>query len=115
MSNPYKEEKTPLLIEFTKTPKGGLEPVRSPPPARTREELEEISNVAIDKAMTVIQDMAQKVNTAIKNLGEDDKRPDHAEVGFGIRCDTDDGVMISKSLNEATFNVKLLWNNDAGT
>ena len=110
MSNPYKEPKTPLLVEFTKTPKGGLESVRSPPPARTREELEEISKLAVDKAMTVIQDMAQKVKTAISNLGDDNEQPNHAEVSFGIRCDTDDGVVISKSLNEATFNVKLVWN-----
>lgn len=112
MSDPYREDKTPLIIEFSKTQEGGLVAVSEIPPV-SREELEEISNKAIDKAMTIIQETAQKVNSAIKNIGggDDDRRPDHVEVDFGIRCDTENGVMISKALNESTFNVRLTWNN----
>ena len=60
--------------------------------------------------MTVIQDTTQRVNSVIKSLGED-RRPDHVEVEFGVRCDTEKGVMISKASDEATFNIKLVWDN----
>jgi hypothetical protein len=106
---PYKEQKTPLLIEFTKTQRGGLESVSNVPPALSPEQLEQISNAAIEKAMIVLQDTAKIVNTAIRNLSED-RRPDHAEVSFGIRCDTDNGIIISKASGQATFSVKLVWN-----
>jgi hypothetical protein len=107
---PYKEQKTPLLIEFTKMQKGGLESVSNVPPALSPEQLEQISNAAIEKAMTVLQDTAKIVNTTIRSLSED-RRPDQAEVSFGIKCDTDNGIIISKASDQATFNVKLVWNN----
>lgn len=60
MSDPYREEKTPLLVEFTRTQEEGLTPVRSLP-SLSREELEEMSNKAMDKALVVMQSTAQKV------------------------------------------------------
>jgi hypothetical protein len=50
MSDPYSEEKTPLLIEFTSTQEG-LKPVRNIP-WPSRDQLEEKSNKA--KGMTII-------------------------------------------------------------
>ena len=64
---PYKEQKPPLLVEFTKMQRGGLESVSNVPPALSPEQLEQISNAAIEKAMTsVLQDIAKIVNTTIK-------------------------------------------------
>jgi hypothetical protein len=57
----YSEEKTPLSIEFTSTQEG-LTPVRNIP-WPSRDKLEEKSNKAIEKAMTVIQVTAEKVNS----------------------------------------------------
>jgi hypothetical protein len=103
MSDPYSEEKTPLLIEFTTTQEG-LTPVRYTWPSR--EGLEEKSQQAIDKAMTVIQNTAQKVNSAIKAI---DGRPDHVEVEFGIKFDAEVGVILAKASMEASLNVTLTW------
>jgi len=106
MSDPYSEEKTPLLIEFTSTQEG-LTPVRNIP-WPNRDELEEKSNKAIDKAMTVIQSTAQKVNSAIKSI---DGQPDHVEVEFGITFDAEVGVILAKASMEASLNVTLTWDN----
>jgi hypothetical protein len=106
MSDPYSEEKTPLLIEFTTTQEG-LTPVRNIP-WPNRDELEEKSNKAIDKAMTVIQSTAEKVNSAIKNV---EGHPDHVEVEFGIKFDAEVGVILAKASMEASLNVTLTWDN----
>jgi hypothetical protein len=111
MSDPYNEERTPLIIEFTKTPEEGLVPVRAVPPRLEQEELpklEEKSNKAMDKAMTIIQDIAKRVNSAINiTHGE----PHRVEIGFGIKFDDDVGVMLAKTQTEATLNVKLTLDN----
>ena len=69
MSDPYIEENTPLLVEFTKTEEG-LQPV-SALSFLNRDELKEKSNKAIDKAMSVIQDVAGRVNSLVKEIKED--------------------------------------------
>jgi hypothetical protein len=106
MSDPYSEQETPLLIEFTATQEG-LTPVRNIP-WPTRNELEEKSNQAIEKAMIVIQNTARKVNSAIKAI---DGRPDHIEVEFGIKFDAEVGVILAKASMEASLNVTLSWDN----
>ena len=109
MSDPYSEEKTPLLIEFTTTTQEGLTPVRNIP-WPNRDELEEKSNKAIEKAMVIIQNTTEKVNSAItKNTIEG--RPDHVEVQFGIKFDAEVGVILAKASIEASLNVTLSWGN----
>ena len=104
MSDPYADENTPLLVEFTKTEEG-LTPV-SALSFLNRDELKEKSNKAIDKAMSVIQDVAGRVNSSVKEIKG---RPDHVEVEFGIKFDTEVGVIIAKASMEASVNVKLTW------
>jgi hypothetical protein len=70
-----------------------------------RDELEEKSNKAIEKAMTVIQSTAEKVNSAIKNVKG---RQDHVEVEFGIKFDAEVGVILAKASMEASLNVTLM-------
>jgi hypothetical protein len=106
MSDPYADEKTPLLIEFTTTQEE-LTPVRNIP-WPNRDELEEKSNKAIEKAMTVIQSTAEKVNSVIKNV---EGRPDHVEAEFGIKFDAEVGVILAKASMEASLNVTLSWDN----
>ncbi len=107
MSDPYSEGKTPFLIEFTTTTQEGLTPVRNIP-WPNRDDLEEKSNKAIEKAMMIIQNTAEKVNSAIKNI---EGRPDHVEVEFGIKFDAEIGVILAKASMESCLNVKLTWDN----
>jgi hypothetical protein len=113
MSNPYKKERTPFLIEFSKTSGESLVPVRNIAPPDSTEELEEMSSKAMDKAITIIHDTSQKLNSAMKSINDDgnNRGPNHIQVEFGIKYDTDYGVLLAKALNEASFNVKLIWNN----
>ena len=57
------------------------------------------------KTMNVIQDVARKVNSSVKDIKG---KPNHVEVQFGIKFDTEVGVIIVTS-TEASVNVKLTW------
>ena len=61
---------------------------------------------AIEKAIAVIQNTAQKVNSAMRNI---ESRPDHVEVEFGIKFDAEVGVILAKASTEASLNVTLSW------
>ena len=104
MPDPYSEETTPLLVEFTKTEEG-LTQV-SALWFLNRDQLKEKSNKAIDKAMSVIQDVAWRVNSSVKDIKG---KPNHVEVEFGVKFDTEVGVIIAKASMEASVNVKLIW------
>jgi hypothetical protein len=58
-----------------------------------------------------MQSTAQKVSSAIKNIVDDNNRPDHVQVEFGTKCNSDYGVMLATKLNEANLNVNLTWSN----
>ena len=83
--DPYEEEDTPILVEFSKTEEGTLQPV-SAFDWFDRDKLKEKSDKAIKRAMIFIQDMSQKVNSTLKDM---DGHPNHVEVDFGIRFDTE--------------------------
>jgi hypothetical protein len=104
MEDPYDEENTPLLVEFTKTEEG-LTPV-SALSFLSRDQLRDKSNKAIDKAMVVIQDVARRVNSSVTEVKG---KPDHLEVEFGIKFDTEVGIIIAKASMEASLNVRLIW------
>lgn len=111
MSDPYFQEKTPLIIEFTKTPEEGLVPVRAIPPALEPEglqKLEEKSDKAMDKAMTIIKDTANRVNSAMNTVNN---KPPKIEISFGVKFDDDIGVMLAKTQTESTLIIKLTWDN----
>jgi hypothetical protein len=105
MSDPYTDESTPLLIEFTTGE--GLRPVGKDWFRHgNQQQLEEKSNKAIDKAMGTIKNMAGRVNSAVENISN---KPNHVEVGFGIKFDAEIGVIIAKASMEASLNVTLTW------
>ena len=56
--------------------------------------------------MNVIQDVAGKVNSSVKEIKG---KPNHVEVQFGVKFDTEVGVIIAKASMEASVNVKLTW------
>jgi hypothetical protein len=102
-SDPYYEESTPLLVEFTTGE--GLRQV-SFPFRRNRPQFEEKSNKAFDKAMTTIQNVAGRVNSAVQKI---ESRPNHVEIEFGIKFDAEVGVIVAKASMEASLNATLTW------
>jgi hypothetical protein len=104
LSDPYSEENTPLLIEFTKT-EDGLTPV-SALSIFSSDQLKDKSLKAIEKAMDVIKEVAQLVNSSVNEI---QKKPDHVEVSFGIKFDAEFGIIIAKASMEAGLNVQLAW------
>lgn len=58
--------------------------------------------------MSVIQDVAGRVNSSVKDIKG---KPNHVEVEFGVKFDTEVGVIIAKASMEASVNVKLSWDN----
>lgn len=103
--DPYEEQDTPLLVEFSKTEEGTLQPVG----LRDwfdRNKLKDKSDRAIEKAMTFIQEMSKKVNSTVKDM---EGKPNHVEVQFGIRFDAEAGIIIAKASMESSLNVNLTW------
>lgn len=56
--------------------------------------------------MNVIQDATGRVNSSVKDKKG---KPNHVEVQFGVKFDTEVGVIIAKASMEASLNVKLIW------
>lgn len=77
-----------------------------------RLQLEEKSNKAVDKAMTTIQNMAGRVNSAVQKI---ESRPNHVEIEFGIKFDAEVGVIVAKASMEASLNVTLTWDRPGTT
>ena len=73
-----------------------------------RDKLKDKSDKAIKKAMILVQDMSQKVNSTVKDM---EGKPNHVEVQFGIKFDTEWGILIAKASMEASMNVRLTWDN----
>ena len=103
--DPYEEQDTPLLVEFSTTEEGTLQPVGFRD-WFDRNKLKDKSDKAIVKAMTFVQDMSKKVNSAVQDM---EGKPNHVEVQFGIRFDVEAGIIIAKASVDSTLNVKLTW------
>jgi Trypsin-co-occurring domain 1 len=56
--------------------------------------------------MDVIQDVVGRVNSSVKDIKG---KPNHVEVEFGVKFDTEVGVIVAKPSMEASVNVKLTW------
>jgi hypothetical protein len=105
-SDPYRERDKSLIIEFTRTEEGSLQPV-SAIQLLDRNKLKERSNIAIEKAIEVIQNVSYKINSKVNEIKES---PDSIEVEFGIKFDAEIGIILAKSSLEASLNIKLNWN-----
>jgi hypothetical protein len=80
-----------------------------------KEELSEKSEEAINKAMTTIQDMAQRINSTIQGIDKSHK-PNTVQVEFGLKFDGELDVIIARVGVEASISVTLGWElkNNAG-
>lgn len=89
----------PVLVEFEAR---GLQPV-----SRDDSQLIERSQQALDSAMNTIQQMGDRVVSAITAMK--DHPPQEVEVEFGITLSAEAGALIAKVATEAAFTVKLKW------
>ncbi len=91
-----------ILVEFA--PRPGVRQVSTFD--LTMEQLEELSNKALDSAMGTISQMAQRAR-ALR-----DKIPDEftqVEIEFGIKLDVEAGALLAKAGGEAAISVTLTW------
>ena len=63
-------------------------------------------------ASTRLEDAVARVRPALRSLTEllRDLSPDQHEIEFGIKLNSEAGVVIAKTSVEGHFNVKLIWN-----
>ena len=69
------------------------------------------SAFAVARAMTTIQEMADKVVAAARQATEP---PDELQVEFGIKLDAVAGALIAKAGASASLNVTLTWRRSDG-
>ena len=91
---------------------GGVQPVVNVKNVKkwfsNKEDWTKKSEEAMNNAMETIQDMAQRVNSTIQKIDEH-KRPDSAEVEFGLKFNGNLDVVIAKAGVEASITVTLGW------
>lgn len=99
-----------LLIEPSGT--GGVKQVVNVKDVKkwfsNKEDWAKKSEEAMNNAMKTIQDMAQRVNSTIEKIDED-KKPDTAEVEFGLKFNGNLDVIIAQAGVEASITVTLGW------
>ncbi len=93
-----------ILVEFE--PRPGVRQVSS-----RIEDMTEKSAQALDKAMTTIRLMGQRVTDTVKDINVVD-RPTKFELEFGIKFDVEAGAFVAKASTEAAFKVALTWEQD---
>ena len=92
------DDSAPILVEFTGP---GMRETSFKP-----EDLAAKSAQALDAAMNTIHNMARRVTDTVAAMAT---RPDQVEVAFGLKLETEAGVLIAKVGCEASLNVKLTW------
>ncbi len=93
------DDSAPILVEFT--PRAGLKETSLKP-----EDLTAKSAQALDAAMNTIYNMARRVTDTVDALVS---RPNQVEVAFGLKFDSQAGVLLAKAGLEASLNIKLIW------
>ena len=94
-------EQETILVEFA--PRPGVRQVSLAP-----EDIAKKSAQALDKAMSTIRLMGQRVTETVKSIDLVD-RPSKVVLEFGLKLDTEAGALIAKSGAEASFKVALTW------
>jgi len=92
-----------ILVEFA--PRPGVRQVSL---SIGPEEMAGKSARALDKAMSTIRQMGNRVTETIKSIEVVD-RPTKVELEFGIKLDADVGAYVAKVSTEAGFKVVLTW------
>ncbi len=90
-----------ILVEFA--PRPGVRQVALVP-----KDLAGKSALALDKAMSTIRQMGDRVTKTVKSINVAD-RPSKVELEFGIKFDTEVGAYVAKASTEAGFRVLLTW------
>ena len=94
-----------ILVEFAPLQTSGVRQVSL---AIGPQELAGKSARALDKAMSTIHQMGNRVTKTIKSIEVVD-RPTKVELEFGIKLDAEAGAYIAKVSTEAGFKVTLTW------
>ena len=92
-----------ILVEFA--PRPGVRQVSL---AIGAEDMAGKSAKALDKAMSTIRQMGNRVTKTIKSIEVVD-RPNKVELEFGLKLDAEAGAYIAKASTEASFKVVLTW------
>jgi len=90
-----------ILVEFA--PRPGVRQVSLSPG-----DVAGKSAQALDKAMSTIRQMGNRVTKTIKSIDVVD-RPDKVVLEFGLKLDAEAGAYIAKASTEAGFKVVLTW------
>jgi hypothetical protein len=93
------DEETPILVEFAPGP--GLKQVSLSPA-----DLVEKSAQALERAMSVIRQMARRVSALHDELPQEFTQ---VELEFGVKLDAEAGALLAKASGEASINVTLTW------
>ncbi len=75
------------------------------------QKLKEKAQKGLNIAMGTIQDMANRVSSAIREINED-VCPDEVEVEFSIKLELEGGTvlpLVAKTTSGGQFNVKFIW------
>jgi hypothetical protein len=92
---------TTILVEFA--PRPGLRQVSLSP-----KDVAQKSAQALEKAMSTIREMGQRVTDTVKDINVAD-RPTKVELEFGLKFDAEAGAVVAKASTEAAFKVVLTW------
>jgi len=95
-----------ILVEFAPLQRPGVRQVSRV--ALRPEEMAGKSAEALDKAMSTIRQMGNRVTKTIKSIEVVD-RPTKVELEFGLKLDAEAGAYIAKASTEASFKVVLTW------
>jgi len=96
------DESERILVEFA--PRPGVRRVSTFD--LTMEQLEELSNKALDSALGTISQMAQRVRALRDKIPAEFTQ---VEVEFGIKLDAEAGALLAKAGGEAAISVTLTW------
>jgi hypothetical protein len=90
---------TEIFVEFSQAP--GLRQVSITP-----ENMAQKSAEAVDKAMEIVRQMANKGMVALDALAN---KPTQVEMEFGVKFNAETGAIIAKAASEASLTVKFTW------
>ncbi|TKJ38376.1 hypothetical protein CEE37_12715 [candidate division LCP-89 bacterium B3_LCP] len=99
MSDSSPDVNESILVEFAVQP--GVQKV-----SLTQKDVAKKSAEAVDRAMSTIQNMAERVTSTINEIP---LKPAQVEVTFGIKFSAESGAVIAKASLEAGINVSLTW------
>lgn len=69
-------------------------------------DLAEKSEQAFDKAMTILHGIVQRINNTLSSL---DVKPAQVDVEFGLKFNSEAGVLVAKMGTEGNLKVKMTW------